>query len=181
MAKSVAILRGMFNPPTTGHLSIIRKLSSFDEIVLVPSLMTSKGEAKLDYVLRCKLLEAFLYDINIPNVKMLAVESEITSAICHVSTRKLMKYLMPRYEGYEITLALGPDQMKTFLAKSDNEKLLGKIDILVCSETSQVRSEYVREKVFRNVDISDDTTKSVISIINEKNLYDELVDCWTVG
>ncbi len=176
MAKSVAILRGMFNPPNIGHLSLIRKLANFDEIVVVPSLMSSKAESSLDYVIRCKLLEAFLYDINIPNVKMLAVEHEITSAICHVSTRKLLDFLMPRYEAYAITWVMGPDHMKKFLTKADNEKLLGQIDILVCSETSQVRSAYVREKVYRNVDISEDTTNSVIEIINDKKLYDELVD-----
>lgn len=180
MAHTIAVLSSAFNPPTIGHKSILERLSFFDKVLVIPVQADSRGRQFLDYDLRRSMLEVFVKDIDLPNVEVCAVEHEIDDAGGHVRTSDLIEHLSSLYPESEITFAIGPDKMKKFPSIRGNDDLLGRINILVCAERSDVRSEFVREKAFRNVDISNDTTESVVQMITEKALYDDMNDNWLV-
>lgn len=180
MAHTIAVLSSAFNPPTLGHKSILERLSSFDKVLVIPAQADSRGRQILNYNLRHSMLNAFVEDIDLPNVEVCAVEHEIDEAGGHVRTSKLIDHVSGLYPKSEITFAIGPDKMKKFPSIRGNDNLLGKINILVCAEHGDIRSEFVREKAFRNIDISNDTTHSVVQIISEQNLYENMNDDWAV-
>lgn len=77
MAQTIAVVRGAFNPPTTGHKCVLERLKGFDKILVVPLLTHSHGREMFSYSKRCEMLKQFVEDTQIPGVEMYAVESEI--------------------------------------------------------------------------------------------------------
>ncbi|MDF4421626.1 hypothetical protein P3447_08380 [Vibrio parahaemolyticus] len=181
MAQSIAVVRGAFNPPTTGHKCVLERLKGFDKILVVPLLADSHGREMLSYSKRCEMLKLFVEDTQIPGVEMYAVESEINPHGDPVTVVILLEHLKATFEeDTEITFVIGPEQMQKFPRQRGYERIAGEFNILVSSERSMVRSEFVREKVCRNIDITEDTTPAVAAYIANEKLYEDLNHTWTV-
>ena len=63
MTRKIAIYGGSFNPPTNGHKEVIKKLSNFEEIILVPSYKHAWGKQVISFHQRVEMLELFV-DLN---------------------------------------------------------------------------------------------------------------------
>ncbi|WP_024604621.1 MULTISPECIES: hypothetical protein [unclassified Pseudoalteromonas] len=172
MFKSIAVIRGAFNPPNMGHESLIKRLKSFDKILLVPSVAASKGRVIRDYTKRCNMLSLFVKDLDINTLLSYPVEHLINDGNEeYVSNYELLNKIANEFIGHEITLVVGPDELSKVTKLSDYHRIDGRYNVMGLSEQSIVRSETIREKVFRGVDINNDTTALVKSYITNTGLF----------
>lgn len=172
MSKSIAVVRGAFNPPTVGHMDFLSRLSNFDQVIVVPLHADPKGRKLAEYNKRCEMLNLFLQDIAIANVELLVIEHELQDDSEPLSEADLLEYIAAQYQDCEITLAIGHDKL-TYLSKQKYyADIDGRFNIFSVAERCVMRSDIVREKLCRGVCISGDTTPSIMNYIASNNLYE---------
>ncbi len=171
-----AVIPGAFNPPTIGHKKLIESLSLYDRVLLVPIQAYAHGNRLADYQTRIDMLEAFLGDICSKNASVYPVEHLINPDGTYVKTSQVIEYIESENPSAEVTLVVKPEHIAKFSTSSDTTPLVGRISLLVNPELSTISSSIVREKKFRDIDISEDITPSVHQLINSGNLYQDLAD-----
>lgn len=176
MKEKIAVVPGAFNPPTIGHSQLIESLNNYDRVFLVPIQAYARNERLTDYRIRIDMLEAFLSDISAHNASVHAIEHLIHADGTYVKTGQVIEYIESEYPSADVTLVVKPELIAKFSTSSDTSHLVGRISLLVNPEISSISSSIVREKRFRDIDISDDITPSVHQLVHAKNLYVDLAD-----
>lgn len=176
MKEKIAVVPGAFNPPTVGHLKLIESLNLYDRVLLVPIQSYARGEHLTPYETRIDMLQAFLKDVPTQNASVYAVEHYIHPDGTYVKTSQVIEYIESENPSADVTLVVKPEHIAKFSTSSDTSHLVGRISLLVNTELTNISSSIVREKKFRDIDISDDITPSVHQLIHAKNLYEDLAD-----
>ncbi len=107
--KKIAIFGSAFNPPSLGHKSVIESLSHFDCVLLEPSVAHAWGKEMLDYPTRCKLVDAFIQDMGLANVRRSDTEQALYQPGQSVTTYALLNKTQEIYPAADITFVIGPD------------------------------------------------------------------------
>lgn len=172
---SIAIFGSAFNPPTLGHADAINYLlqtDKFDLIYLVPSYSHAFAKQMLDYTIRTEMLNAFVSDLKLENVKTLSVEHEIAAPNTPVYTYDLLTYLSETtLKAAQLTFVIGPDNQENWHKFYKSDAIVKKWGLCVVPERKKVRSSLVRSALTEQKPVSDMLTHSVEQIINSRQLY----------
>lgn len=156
----IAIFGSAFNPPSLGHLSVIKRLSHFDRILLVPSFAHAWGKQMADFDLRCEWVSDFIDDARCENLELYR-EEETLSDDKGVTTWALLNHIQNQYPNSELTFVIGPDNFLKFGKFHRAEDILQRWNVLACPETVPVRSTEIRERLAKSQDISGLTTPTL--------------------
>lgn len=171
MTASIAIFGSAFNPPSLGHQSVIERLTHFDKVILLPSYSHAWGKQMLDYDARCKLVEAFIEDLEQSNLELSRLEEEIAVGDEAITTFAVFEALEKKYPDANLTFVVGPDNFLNFNKFFKAEEIMQRWQVLACPETVKVRSTQIREKIINNRAISHLTTKKVATMLDKYKWY----------
>ncbi|MCE0494910.1 nicotinate-nicotinamide nucleotide adenylyltransferase [Vibrio salinus] len=169
--NKIAVFGSAFNPPSLGHKSIIESISHYDSILLVPSIAHAWGKDMLDYDIRCELVDAFILDLNMPNVHRSDVEERLVKPEQVVTTFDVLDFLQQCHPESELTFILGPDNLFAFKKFHRASDILQRFSVLACPERVPVRSTTIRQYLAEKRSISELTTPQVVSLIAKRHLY----------
>ncbi|CAM2900992.1 nicotinate-nicotinamide nucleotide adenylyltransferase [Vibrio rarus] len=169
--NKIAVFGSAFNPPSFGHLSVIERLSHFDQVLLVPSIAHAWGKQMLDYTERCSMIKAFISDIPCSNVSLSCIEKELENGQGPVTTFHLLCALQMANPNAELTFVIGPDNLFNFSKFYKFEEIMRRWSVLACPETVAIRSTEIREKLVQGQDIQHLTSESVVKILQNNDLY----------
>ncbi|ATF10122.1 nicotinate-nicotinamide nucleotide adenylyltransferase [Candidatus Enterovibrio altilux] len=166
--KHIAVFGSAFNPPSLGHLSVIKRLSHFDTVLLVPSVVHAWGKKMADFDKRCDWVNEFITDVNISNAFLCADERDISKNTL-VTTWILLSHLQNQYPCSLLTFVIGPDNFLNFMKFYKAKEIIKKWSILTCPETVKVRSTHIRDALQRGEDISSLTTPRLVITLEKKD------------
>ncbi|WP_099611073.1 nicotinate-nicotinamide nucleotide adenylyltransferase [Vibrio fujianensis] len=169
--EKIAVFGSAFNPPTIGHQSVIESLTHFDRIVLVPSIAHAWGKEMVDYEVRCRLIEAFIADLSLPQAQLATVEKELLQPGQSVTTYAVLSFLQAQWPEAELTFVIGPDNLFQFGQFYRAQDILQRWSVMACPEKIKVRSTDIRYAVQEKKDISELTTPRVAALITQLNCY----------
>lgn len=162
----MAVFGSAFNPPSLGHLSVLRRLAHFDRVLMVPSFSHAWGKKMANFETRCQWVEDFIADAECPNLQLYR-EEESLDASEGVTTWALLNHIQNQHPNFELTFVIGPDNFLKFAKFHRAEEILQRWNVLACPETVAIRSTDIRERVEAGLDISDLTTPTVAKNINK--------------
>lgn len=171
--QRIAVLGSAFDPPTLGHHDVIKQcLDAFDEVWLVPAFSHAFDKKMSDYHHRVNLLNAFVDDIQLDNIKIKACEDKIKPS-GKVYSIDLMQYLESKEMRPNDTLSLviGPDNKKAFHRFKAFETLEKHYSPFVVQENVSFRSTHVREAIKAHKKFSEIITPGVARYISTNQLY----------
>ncbi len=145
--KKIAIFGSAFNPPTKGHLSVIQRLSHFDEVWLLPSFAHAWGKKMATFEMRCRWVEAFIKDADMRNLYLKTEEQEMALGDQAVTTYDVLSNFSVSHPDNDYTFILGPDNLLNFNKFYRSDDILQQWSILACPQSIDVRSTYVRDAV----------------------------------
>ncbi|GLT18832.1 nicotinate-nicotinamide nucleotide adenylyltransferase [Vibrio zhanjiangensis] len=169
--NKIAVFGSAFNPPSIGHQSVIESLTHFDRVLLIPSISHAWGKEMLDYVKRCELVEAFIQDLNLNNVKLSRIEEHLYQPEQSVTTFAVLTELQNRHPEDHITFIVGPDNLFNFAKFHQADKILDTWSVMACPEKVRVRSTDIRCAIAKGQDISALTTPSVCKLLRNGRYY----------
>ncbi|GAD79807.1 nicotinate-nicotinamide nucleotide adenylyltransferase [Vibrio ezurae] len=170
--NKIAVFGSAFNPPSYGHLSVIERLSHFDQVLLVPSIAHAWGKPMLEYSERCTMIEGFISDIACHNVALSRIEQEIKAEQeGSITTFQVLTALQDDNPDTELTFVMGPDNLFNFAKFDKAKEIMKQWNVLACPETVAIRSTEIREKLAQHQDINHLTTKSVVKILQNQHFY----------
>ncbi|MDC0611866.1 nicotinate-nicotinamide nucleotide adenylyltransferase [Vibrio sp.] len=169
--NKIAVFGSAFNPPSLGHQSVIESVSHFDLILLVPSIAHAWGKDMLDYSIRCSLVDEFIQDLELTNIKRSMVEEELYQPGSPVTTYQVLDELSKTYPDSELTFIVGPDNFFSFERFYKAKEIMTRFSVLACPERVSVRSSDIRAKLLDGRSIESLTTPSVVKKINALGLY----------
>ena len=157
---------GTFDPPHLGHLAIInycRKI--FDQVVIVPAFQTpnKKNKPVATTYQRIKMLE--LLTINI-KFNVIIEKNEINNSKVSY-TIDTIDYLKKKYCNYQITMALGLDQLLDLYNWKDYEKIIKNVKIIGFNRPN-IDDYSIRE--FKKIIFFDDLNVTASSSIIRKKI-----------
>ncbi len=158
--KQIAVFGSAFNPPSLGHASVLRRLTHFDKVLLVPSFSHAWNKKMSDFDLRCQWLELFLSDLAQDNLEICTIEKKIYKGQA-ITTWALMSSLQTLYPTDELTFVLGPDNLFNFAKFYRASDILSRWNLLACPQTLAIRSTDIRDKLDNKEDISNLTTAAL--------------------
>lgn len=184
----IAVFGSAFNPPTLGHLSVLKRLAHFDQVLLVPSIAHAWGKHMAPFEFRCQLVADFLTDVQLDNACLSTVEANLcqqqrathpqanlldsTSNAAEnisVTTFELLSHLQRLYPDAELTFVIGPDNLLNFHKFSRHQEILSRWSVLTCPESLTVRSTDIRTALNHGNAIDELTTPSVIERLKKAN------------
>ncbi|HHF3040753.1 nicotinate-nicotinamide nucleotide adenylyltransferase [Vibrio diabolicus] len=171
--KKIAIFGSAFNPPSLGHKSVVESLSHFDLVLLEPSIAHAWGKNMLDYPTRCKMVDAFIKDIGLSNVRRSDAEQALYQPGQSVTTYALLEKIQEIYPTADITFVIGPDNFFKFAKFSRAEEIMERWTVMACPEKVKVRSTDIRNALVTGEDINAYTTPSVCELLLNEGLYKE--------
>ncbi|OAN11602.1 nicotinate-nicotinamide nucleotide adenylyltransferase [Photobacterium jeanii] len=171
MSQSIAIFGSAFNPPSLGHLSVLKRLSQFDRVLLLPSYAHAWGKVMLDYDARCELVLAFIEDSGLSNLELCSVEADMAQGDEAITTHAVLNELQAQYPEANLTFVVGPDNFLNFHKFHRSDEILEKWQVLACPETVKVRSTLIREKLAAKCSISHLTTEKVAKLLVEDTRF----------
>ncbi|WP_158162523.1 nicotinate-nicotinamide nucleotide adenylyltransferase [Grimontia hollisae] len=157
LRQHIAIFGSAFNPPSLGHLSVVKRLGHFDRVLLVPSFAHAWGKKMVDFDKRCEWVEIFIQDANCSNLALYR-EEEFLSGKGTVTTWALLNHIQQQYPNSDLTFVLGPDNLLNFSKFHKSAEILRRWNVLACPETLPVRSTIIRERLLAGESIDDLTT-----------------------
>ncbi len=169
----IAVFGSAFNPPSIGHKSVIESLSHFDNVLLVPSIAHAWGKEMLDYDKRCQLLNAFIADLNMANVELSQVETELYTPGKSVTTYSVLERIQQNWPKSDITFVIGPDNLMKFHQFAKCDEILRRYYVMACPEKVPVRSTEIRHRIENGESIDDLTTPSVAELLKQTDWYHE--------
>ncbi|NVC63194.1 nicotinate-nicotinamide nucleotide adenylyltransferase [Vibrio sp. 05-20-BW147] len=167
----IAVFGSAFNPPSLGHRSVIESLSHFDLVLLEPAIAHAWGKEMLDYPMRCMLLDAFIQDLSLLNVRRSSFEQELYQPGESVTTFALLNRIQEIYPEADITFVIGPDNFFKFAHFYRAEDILQTWSVMACPEKVFIRSTDIRTAIDLDGDISHLTTPSVRKLLIDKQFY----------
>ncbi|MCR9848669.1 nicotinate-nicotinamide nucleotide adenylyltransferase [Vibrio antiquarius] len=171
--KKIAIFGSAFNPPSLGHKSVIESLSHFDLVLLEPSIAHAWGKNMLDYPTRCKMVDAFIKDMGLSNVRRSDAEQVLYQPGQSVTTYALLEKIQEIYPTADITFVIGPDNFFKFAKFSRAEEIMERWTVMACPEKVKVRSTDIRNALVTGEDINAYTTPSICELLLNEGLYKE--------
>ncbi|MCL6268380.1 adenylyltransferase/cytidyltransferase family protein [Sansalvadorimonas sp. 2012CJ34-2] len=182
--QRIGIFGSAFDPPTRGHLDVLRQASTeFDKILLVPSAAHAFSKKSQPFSIRTSLLEAFCKDLaDLPcQIEICLIEADLLSLNSGkpVYTYDLLKELQKNNPNDDLWFIRGPDNAtketwQRFYRYLDIEQ---QWSIFTAEEKVPVRSSKLRD-LLNNLngkacqqELSNLVTPSVLKLIVEKNLY----------
>lgn len=165
MTQSIAVFGSAFNPPSLGHKSVLERLNHFDQVLLLPSFAHAWGKVMLDYDVRCELVEAFIDDLNQPNLSLSRLEEEIVVGDESITTYAVLTELQNRMPDSELTFVIGPDNFMNFNKFYNSEQILSQWQVLACPEKVMIRSTLIRDCLVKKRPISHLTTPKVAKLL----------------
>ena len=184
--QRTGVLGSAFNPPTRGHLDVLRQAASeFDHILLVPSAAHAFNKQSLPLGTRAELLKAFCIDTQKAEDMNCTVEiSLIEKTLLEqnpeqpVYTWTLLDALSQQHPDIAFSFIRGPDnaEQKTwqrFYRYQDIEKRWG---VFTATQNVQARSTLVRQLLqnsaaFPEQELSKLVTPSVLTLLKKNNPY----------
>ncbi len=145
--RKIAIFGSAFNPPSLGHKSVIESLTHFDEVLLLPSVAHAWGKQMLAYELRCQMVDLFIQDLGLKNVKRSTVEETLLEPGKSVTTYAVLDELQRQYQQSELTFVIGPDNFFKFADFHRSEEILSRWSVMACPEKIKVRSTMIRDRL----------------------------------
>jgi len=177
----IAIFGSAFNPPTLGHLSILKRLTLFDKVLVVPSIAHAWGKEMLPFSIRCQLVDAFICDLKQNNAQAyfgekelqnkLATEQHKTLEQINVTTYDLLSFLQQKYPQANLTFVVGPDNLFNFSKFYKADEIIKQWQILMCPQTLDIRSTLIRETLLKHGQINDLVSPQVATLIQQLHLY----------
>ncbi len=158
--KQIAVFGSAFNPPSLGHASVLRRLTHFDKVLLVPSFSHAWNKKMRAFDLRCQWLELFLSDLAQDNLEISTIEKKIYKGEA-ITTWALMSSLQTLYPADELTFVVGPDNLFNFAKFYRASDILARWNLFVCPQTLAIRSTDIRDKLDNKEDISALTTPTL--------------------
>ncbi|CAM3477235.1 adenylyltransferase/cytidyltransferase family protein [Parendozoicomonas haliclonae] len=180
--KRTGVFGSAFNPPTRGHLDVLRQAAPrFDKILLLPSVAHAFNKETIPLQKRLELLEAFCRDVEeLPcKLEISTLEEEILASQpdSPVYTWSVLNTLSNQEPATEFTFIRGPDNAaqetwQRFYRYQDIER---RWSIFTADESVSARSSYVRELLCQpepelNL-LQKWLTPSVMAMILEQRLY----------
>ncbi|MCL9780090.1 nicotinate-nicotinamide nucleotide adenylyltransferase [Vibrio sp. S4M6] len=169
--NKIAVFGSAFNPPSLGHKSVIESLSHFDTILLIPSICHAWGKHMADFELRCKLVEAFIRDLNLLNLELSRIEESLYKPGESVTTFDVLENLQKIYRTDDITFVIGPDNFVKFNQFCKADEIMTRWSVLACPEKLAVRSTLIREKLSKKENVDAFTTSGVARLLSELDVY----------
>lgn len=157
LKNKIAVFGSAFNPPTLGHLNIIKRLTHFDKVLLVPSFSHAWGKKMADFDKRCQWVSDFINDAGGSNLQLCSDEKTLNQGEA-VTTWTLLQHLQTTLPDAELTFVIGPDNLQNFYKFHRSEDILKQWNILTCPETLPIRSTEIRTRLQNGEDISHLTT-----------------------
>ena len=170
--SKIAVFGSAFNPPSLGHKDVIESLSHFDQVLLVPSISHAWGKQMLSFETRCTMVELFIKDIKLENIKLSKVERKIYCPGESVTTYAVLKALQNDYPNSEITFVIGPDNLLKFDRFFKASEILKYWSVMACPEKLPIRSTNIRENRLKMRSVAKLTTTSVEKYLIEHKLYE---------
>lgn len=169
----IGIFGSAFNPPTLGHYNAIcQSLLVCDKVLLVPSFKHAFNKEMLSFDIRCKMTQSFIDDLFInKNVQLSTVEKDIGIIDEPIYTYNLLDYFSEKDSDNEYIFLCGEDNFYNFDKFKNYEYILSKWKVHCLKENSKIRSTLIRNNLINNISINNLTSKTVIKIIEENNLY----------
>ena len=171
MTASIAVFGSAFNPPTLGHKSVLERLQHFDRVLLLPSYSHAWGKEMIDFDARCELVEAFIDDLQLPNLELSRLEQEMAVGNESITTYAVLTELQARMPEAQLTFVVGPDNFLNFAKFFKSAEILSRWQVLACPETVNVRSTQVRENINNKRGISHLTTPKVATMLQDRARY----------
>ncbi|MGF1731495.1 nicotinate-nicotinamide nucleotide adenylyltransferase [Photobacterium kasasachensis] len=171
MTASIAVFGSAFNPPSLGHKSVLERLQRFDRVLLLPSYAHAWGKVMIDYDARCELVDAFIDDLNLPNLELSRLEQEMAVGNEPITTYAVLSKLQQQIPDAELTFVLGPDNFLNFAKFFNCQEIVKKWQILACPETVSIRSTNLRDNIVNKRSISHLTTPTVARMLDDRTRY----------
>lgn len=170
---NIAVLGSAFDPPTLGHLDVIKQcLEGFDQVWLVPAFSHAFDKKMSAYFHRVEMARAFSLDINNPKVLCMPCEDQIKPEDnSPVYSIDLMQYLKNKYPDNQYSLVLGPDNQQHFDRFYQSGKLKTDFSPFIAKERRKIRSTNIRQAIAKGKTIIELTTAGVAKYIHENDLY----------
>ena len=171
----IAVLGSAFDPPTLGHLDVIKQcLEQFDEVWLVPAFSHAFNKKMRPYFHRTQMAAALVEDIAIPAVKLVACEHLITrtSPKAPVYSIDLLDYLKKQHPDNQYALVIGSDNVKVFDQFYQAGKLKTDYSPFFAVERVNVRSTMVRQAISKGASIQAYVSPGVANYLRQESLYD---------
>lgn len=151
----IGVFGSAFNPPTLGHLDVLKQASSeFDLILLVPSVSHAFTKKMLPFDVRIELLEIFAANVYIPECKLEVCKLEVDMLQQFpnkpVYTYDLLEALEEHYKGKaQLGFIRGPDNAdpQTWQRFYKAEEIGQRWTLFTAEERVQVRSTLIRERI----------------------------------
>lgn len=185
--QRTGVFGSAFNPPTQGHLDVLRQAASaFDHILLIPSAAHAFNKQSLPLEIRAELLEAFCSDIQkTENIGCTVEISLIEKTLLEqnpeqpVYTWTLLDTLSQQHPDIKFSFIRGPDNAEQetwqrFYRYQDIEERWG---IFTATQNVQARSTLVRQLLQSNADVFPEqelsklVTPSVLALLKKNNPY----------
>ncbi len=173
MTEKIAVFGSAFNPPSLGHLSVLKRLSHFDQVLLVPSYSHAWGKQMLDFSLRCQMVELFIEEVDLANLKLCDVEQQLYQLGDSVTTHALLTALQALYPQAQLTFVIGPDNLLNFSKFAHADEILQCWSVLACPQTLDIRSTHIRDAITQQQDMSQLTCAKVAQFIEQNSLYQQ--------
>ncbi|KMV31595.1 nicotinate-nicotinamide nucleotide adenylyltransferase [Photobacterium swingsii] len=167
MSQSIAVFGSAFNPPSLGHLSVLKRLSRFDRVLLLPSYAHAWGKVMLDYDARCELVSAFIEDSGQANLELCRIEETMAVGDEAITTYAVLTELQKQIPDAELTFVIGPDNLASFHKFYKADAITASWQVLACPETLKIRSTLIRDKLAGSCSVSQLTTPKVATMLME--------------
>nr|WP_086937930.1 nicotinate-nicotinamide nucleotide adenylyltransferase [Thaumasiovibrio occultus] len=173
MTKNIAVFGSAFNPPSLGHASVLKRLSMFDQVLLLPSAAHAWGKKMLPFDIRCQLVDAFITDLQLANLSLSTLEAELLQQSDSVTTFAVLTALQERDPEATFTFVLGPDNLLAFNKFYRSDDILQRWNIMACPQTVNIRSTMIRDAIAQQDAIDAWVTPGVAALISHYSLYQE--------
>lgn len=169
----IAVMGSAFNPPSLGHLDVIRQaLAQCDRVWLVPSYRHAWGKLMAPYEFRCELVRLFLKDIHDPRIQLCAIEHLLVTENQPVYSYDVLNALQADVpEGDELSLVIGPDNERAFDRFYKAAEIKQRWSLLVVQERLTIRSTSIRDALQHQQSIQNLTTPSVGDYLMHNTIY----------
>lgn len=167
----VGVFGSAFNPPTLGHKSVIERASSeFDEVWIIPNSAHAFGKVMLPLPMRVEMCRAFVDDLNIPNVRLVDCEEQVSDSI--VYTIDLLDFLQAKHPDHKFVFLCGADNVGSFKDFYRYDEITERHDMKGYSVEEDIRSTKVRNSINdKTTDWLNMVSQGVKKVISDNGYY----------
>lgn len=167
----VGVFGSAFNPPTLGHKTVIERASKdYDEVWIIPSASHAFGKVMLPLSMRVEMCQAFVNDLNIPNVRLVNCEEQVSDGV--VYTIDLLDFLQAKHPDRKFEFLCGADNVELFSSFHKYNEITERHGMKGYSVEKDIRSTKVRNSIEASTpDWMSMVSKGVEKVILANELY----------